>query len=1076
MKRNRLKMNKMVWVLALWGMTLTMSVGIGYAQGTYGSIQGTVRDAGGAVVPGAEVTAREVNTGLTQQVASNGDGIYSVSSMRPGTYEIRVHREGFADAIQAGVMVHVGDQITINPTLTVGSVSSTVQVSSDAPLVRTDDTIVGTVIDERTIKQLPLSGRSAFDLALLTPGVQQTAVSNGTSADKQPRLSGGRTRTGEFMLDGTSVTDPRRGDTVISPNLDAIREFAVITNGIPAQYGRLAGGVITATLKSGTNQFHGNLFEFHRGDGFGAARNYFSATVPHLVYNQFGGIIGGPIKKDKIFFFADYQGTRSRSQTIYNLTLPTALEQQGNFSDVLGGPVGTDALGRTIYKNQIFDPSTTRVVNGATVRDPFPGNIIPTNRWDPAAAKAAALYVQPNRPGTGVNFSTVQSGGSNQDQLDGRVDAQIAKSDLVFVRFSMNRIKSIATRPFSTAGGNSGEVDTFYTSALAWTHTLSSSLVNDVRIGSLRGELNRLTPSRNVDSLLIPNLVQAALPSFAVAGYYSIGDSPAFDPTEESYQLADSITMVKGKHIINAGIDFRRFRINDLQLTATSYNFNTLQTSTPSSSNTGNAFASFLLGQASQYSADPNNGRFYGRSSYFGAYVQDEYKITSNFTANIGLRYEVEQNPNEKDYNGSNVDLSTGQMLTMRQLGTNRIQYTQWGNFAPRVGFAWKPLHDNTIVRASYGIFYAPLTGRATSAFDRFPKSRNYTLQSASIAPAVLLSQTPAIPVDNLGYNLNHFYDNPNAHVPYFQQVSLDVQHELPRRVLIQVGYTNSVTRHLYENLGYNQIPIGQVQAAGGGTQSMRPFPHYANVDSFCECQSTSYNALLVQAEKRYSDGFLMRAAFTWSKFIDEQDDNFSGLLPQDNYNTKADRGVSLANIPTRLVISGIYDLPFGRGHAYANKGLLGHLIGNWELAGIFSIQSGQQVWIRSANNTSGTFSRLMRPNMVGSPFLPKGQRTLKQWFNTAAFQAPAPLNFGNSRGTPNIQGPAWYNVDLNIHRDIHIPVSDQTRIELRGECFNCANHPNFLPPNGQQGVSTFGQITAAQSARILQVGGKFWF
>ncbi|CAN5498888.1 hypothetical protein BH10ACI4_BH10ACI4_29010 [soil metagenome] len=1042
----------------------------------YGSIQGTVVDGTGAAIPGAKVTVREVNTGLVQGSVTNGSGIYSISSMRPGTYAVAAEKEGFANMTRDGVTVRVGDQLSVDLSLSIGGTTAAIQVNTDAPLVRTDDTIVGTVIDERTIKQLPLSGRSPFDLALLTPGVQQSAVSNGTSADSQPRLSGGRSRTNEFTLDGTSITDPRRGSTVISPNLDAIQEFAVITNGIPAQYGRLAGGIITATIKSGTNKFHGNIFEFYRGDGFGAARNYFAATVPHLVYNQFGGIIGGPIRKDKIFFFADYQGTRIRQQTIYNLTLPTSAEQTGDFSDILGAQVATDPLGRPIFRGQIFDPATTRTVNGVTFRDPFPGNRIPKSRWDPAATKVAALYVQPTLPGLSQNYFNLQSGGSNHEQADARVDAQISKSDLAFVRFSVDRNYTIGTRPFATAGGNLGQIDTFYTTAIGWTHTFTPFIVNDFRFGGLRGELFRLTPSTDVSSLGIPNLVQQALPTFSIAGYYSIGDSAAFDPTQESYQIADTLNVVKGKHLIAFGGDFRRFRINDLQLTATSYTFNTLQTANGTNTNTGNSFASFLLGSSSQYSADPYRGRFYGRSNYLGLFAQDQYKILPNLTLNVGLRYEVEQNPNEKFYNGSNFDIGTGQIITMRQLGTNRIQHTQWGNFAPRIGFAWQPFHDSTVVRASYGIFYAPLTGRATSAFDRFPKSRNYTIQSASINPALLISQTPVIPDDQFGFNLNHTYDNPNAHVPYFQQASLDIQRQLPGQILVQLGYTNSVSRHLYANAQYNQIPIGVVQAAGRGTQAMRPFPNYANVGVFCECQSTSYNALLAQAEKRYSHGLLLRAAYTWSKFIDEQGDNFSGLYSQDQYNRKAERGLSLSNIPARAVFSGVYDLPFGPGRALVQKGFLGHLIGGFEVAGIFSVQSGQQVWVRSANNTSGTFSLLMRPNMVGNPILPKEQRTILNWFNTAAFQSPAALNFGNSPKAPNIQGPAWYNLDFNIHRNIQLPLTESTHIEVRVECFNCANHANFLPPSGLQGTATFGQITSAQPARTLQAGGKLWF
>lgn len=1047
------------------------------AQSVYGSIQGTITDKTGAAIPGTQITAREINTGVVQNVTSNQDGIFAISNMRPGTYQVYAEREGFARFVNQSVTVRVGDHITLNMSLQLSNVTSTVEVTSQPPLVRTDDTIVGAVIEEVTIKQLPLSGRSAFDLALLTPGVQQSAVSNGTSSDSQPRLSGGRPRTNEITLDGTSITDPRRGSSVISPNLDAIQEFAVITDGIPAQYGRLAGGIITATLKSGTNEFHGNLFEFYRGEGLGTARNYFASTVPQLVYNQFGGIIGGPIsKKRKLFFFSDYQGTRNRAQSIYNITLPTAKEEQGDFSDILGAAVGTDALGRTIYKNQIFDPATTRTVNGTVVRDPFTNNVIPQNRWDSAAAKVAALYAQPTSSGISQNFYSLQRGGSNHDQVDGRVDEQLTASDLAFVRFSYDRTFTIATRPFSTAGGNMGEIDTFYDSAMAWTHTISANLVNDVRLGFLRGELLRLTPSTNVDALGIPNLAQEALPTMAPAGYQSIGDSAGFDPTQAEYQVTDNVSVVRGKHIIGFGADFRRFNINDLQLTGTTYSFNTLQTSNGTNTNTGNSFASLLLGLASQYSADPNRGRFYQRSNYFGAYVQDEYKVNPNLTANIGLRYDVEQNPNEVNWNGSNFDFVSGSVITMAQLGTNRIQHTQWGNFGPRVGVEWTPFGGRTVVRGSYGIFYAPITGRATSAFDRFPKDRNYVLQSANYASAVLLSQTPAIPNDSTGYNLNHYHDDMNAHVPYYQQVSFDIQRELPWHVLAQVGFTSSAGRHLYENVQYNQIPIATVQAAGGGTQSMRPYPNYANIGYFLEGQSTSYNAFLTQAEKRYASGLMLRAAFTWSKFIDVQDDNFSGLFPQDQYNMKAERGISLANIPTRLVTAAVYDLPFGPGRAYLQKGLVSQVIGNWQLAGIFTVQSGQQVWIRSANNTSGTFSQLMRPNLTGSPFLPSSQRAAKQWFNTVAFSAPAALHFGSSPRSPNIQGPAWFNLDLNLHRDIQIPWKEQTKFELRGECFNCANHPNFLPPNGQQGTSTFGQITSAQPARTIQVSGKLWF
>ncbi len=650
------KIAALMWALCV----VCVAPHISYAQSVYGSIQGTVSDSSGATIPGTQVVARESTTGIMQKAISNQDGLYVLANMRPGTYDLTASVQGFGEQQHPGIIVHVGDAISLDISLTVGGVSSTVQVTTEAPQLRTEDTVVGSVIEEGTIKQLPLNGRSAFSLALLTPGVQQSAVSNGTSADSQPRLSGGRSRTNEVTLDGTSITDPRRGSSVIAPNLDAIQEFAVITNGIPAQYGRMAGGVITATLKSGANDFHGDAFEFYQGSGMGAARNYFAATVPQLVFNQFGGIAGGPIKKNKLFFFSDYQGTRDRSQSIYNITLPTAQEEQGNFSDVLGAAVGQDALGRTIYKNEIFDPATTRTVNGEVVRDPFPGNIVPQDRWDTAGTQVAALYVQPNRPGLSQNFYSLQRGGYNHDQADGRVDAQIDAADLAFVRLSYDRTFTIATRPWVKAGGNSGEIDTFYDSAMAWTHTFSPRVINDVRVGFLRGELDRLTPSTDVASLLIPNLVQQALPTISPAGYQSIGDSPGFDPTQQEYQVTNNVTFLKGKHILGFGADFRRFNINDLQLNASTYSFNTLQTGNGANSNTGNPFASLLLGLSSSYAADTNTGRFYERSNYFSVYGQDVYKVSGTFNLNLGLRYDVEQNPNELDYNGSNFDIGSG--------------------------------------------------------------------------------------------------------------------------------------------------------------------------------------------------------------------------------------------------------------------------------------------------------------------------------------------------------------------------------------------------------------------------------
>ncbi len=1048
-------------------------------QAIFGSIQGAVTDPSGASIPDVKVTARNLDTGILFQSASNAAGLYLFGQLPPGSYEVVAEKAGFAKSIQQKVAVRVNDQRRLDIGMRVGEVTQDVNVTAEAPLVQTEGNSIGKVIEERTIKQLPLSGRNAFSLMLLAPGAQQTVVSNGTSGDPQPRLSGGRTRTSEFTIDGTSSTDPRRGDTVYSPNLDAIQEFSVQTEGIPAEYGRLTGGIVNATLKSGTNQFHGNLFEFLRNAAFDA-RNFFSATVPARVFNQFGGMVGGPIVRNRTFFFFDYQGTRNRQQSVFNLTVPTLQQRQGDFSQILGAQIGVDALGRPVFQNQIFDPSTTRTApNGKLVRDPFLNNVIPSNKFDSAGFNVLRLYPLPTRPGLTQNYSSLNSGGVNQDQFDARVDQRFTDKDLFFARVSRDRQDNITARPYASAatGGSLGQLNVFWTAALDWTRTINPTAINDFRLGALRGELNRLLPTTDIKSLGIPNLPPGHLPNFTISGYDTLGDAAVFDPTQESYQMQDIVTLVRGRHILKFGADFRRFRINDLQLSANGqFILSRNETASPLLGLSGNPIASLLLGVADQFTNDPNRGRFYQRSNYLGVFAQDEFKFNSNFTLNIGLRYDVEQEPNETRWNGSNFDLISGQLLTMRQLGSNRIQQTKWTNLGPRIGIAWKPWGSKTVVRGSYGIFYTPLTGRATSAFDRWPQSQALTIQSAGVDPAVIISQTPASLASNPnGYGLAHSHDDVKAPVGYFEQWNFDLQREMRGQILLQATYVGSVGKHLMANVQYNEIPIQVVQANGGGSQNLRPYPNFPNIGTFCECQSSSYHALQLSAEKRYSSGVTFLASYTWSKFIDEQDDNFSSLFPESSYNRRLEKGLSLANIPQRFVFSSVYDLPFGKGRPFLSSGLLSQIVGGWQGGGILTVQHGQIVWINQPNNTSQTFSQQFRPNLIGNPNLENG-RTLTHWFNTAAFVAPPPLTLGNSNKTPGLYGPHWINLDFSLHRDIALPLSEQTRIEIRGECFNCLNRANFNPPNGQFATAAFGQITAAQPGRSLQIAMKFWF
>lgn len=1045
-----------------------------WAQAIFGSIQGTVTDKSGAVLPNTRITVRNTATGITASAQSNNSGLYFLGELRPGSYELEAEAPGFSRYVQRGIDLRIEDRLRVDIGLSIGQVGESVEVTAEAPLLQTENNTIGRVVEENTIKQLPLRGRNAFELVLLTPGAQQR------SDDEQPRLSGGLARTGEFVLDGGSITTPRRGQLFTQPNLDAVQEFKVQTSGLSAEFGRTAGGFVNATLKSGTNEVHGNLFEFHRNNSINA-RNFFAASKPKLIQNQFGGMVGAPIIRDRLFIFGDFESLRQAEERLFNLTLPTARMKAGDFGELLGAAAGTDALGRPVLRNQIFDPATTRQApNGSLVRDPFPGNQIPLTRFDAPAREIFALYPDPTLPGLSQNYRRLIPIGVDNNKFDVRMDWRASDRDLVFGRYSWDHQFSDTARPFQAAatGGALGNFNRYMTGVLSWTRTLTPTTLNDARVSFFRGVQERLLGLGQSNSLGIPNLNIVGLPQITVPGYEGLGDSQAFNPVENTMQFQDVVTLVRGRHIVKAGIDYRRFPINDLQLQFTgSYAFANGQTADPSNAGvTGSPLASLALGLANTFDNSTLRGRFYYRSAYFGAFLQDDYKISNTFTLNLGLRYDVEQNPRELRFQGSNFDLRQGRIVTMRELGRDYIQFTDKLNFAPRVGFAWRPFGaPKTVVRSHFGMFYVPLTGRATSAFARYPADQRVGITSNGINPAVVLSQTPPIvpTTDGRGQAIDQKNEYPS--LGYFMQWNFDVQHEV-KGFLLQTSYLGSGGRFLPMNQDWNVIPIEQVQRAGRGTQAMRPYPDYGNILSHDERQNTSYNALQFSVERRYNAGLFFTASYTFSKMMDYNEDNFSNMFPMDPYNLRLERGLSQSHFPHRFVTAAIYDLPFGKGRPFLQSGPASWVIGGWQLSGIVTLQSGQQVWITQATNTAQTFSRSFRPNLVSDPVLAAEERTLGRWFNTAAFQAPAALTYGNSPKFPNLQGPGLASTDVSLIRFFPLPIREQMRFELRADFFNVLNRANFNTPSGGFNTPNFGVVTSAGLARTLQLGLKFWF
>lgn len=1013
-------------------------------------------------------------TGIFRRAQTNEAGLYFLGELRPGPYDIEVEAAGFTRAVRRGLSLRVEDRLRLDFTLRVSQVAETLEVRGEAPLLQSENNTLGRVIEEQSIKQLPLRGRNAFELILLTPGAQQR------SDDEQPRLSGGRARTGEFVLDGASITTPRRGQIFTQPNVDAIQEFKVQTSGLSAEFGRTVGGVVNVALKSGSNRISGNLYEFHRNSSVNA-RNFFAAQNPKLIQNQFGAMIGGPIVKNRLFFFGDFESLRQAEEALFNRVLPTAQMKQGDFAAFLGSATLTDALGRSAARGAIFDPATTRrTATGRFVRDPFPQNQIPVSRFDAPIAKVMALYPEPNRPGQTQNFYKLSPRHTDNNQFDVRVDWRATDKDLMFVRYSWEHQFSATAQPFrGSSGYNLGNFNRYMTAALNWTRTISPTLLSVMRLSMFRGVQERLLDPTPSAPLGIPNLNYDNLPVFNIAGYNGLGDAVPFNPVESDVQFQEIMTLVRGKHILKAGADLRRFPINDLQWQFTaSYDFSALQTADPANpGQTGHPFASFLLGQANAFDNSTLRGRFYYRSLYAGLFFQDDIKLTPAFSLNLGLRYDLEQQPRELRWQGSNFDLRLGRPVTMQELGRNFIQFTDRVNFAPRVGFAWRvPKSANTIIRSHYGIFYIPLTGRATSAFSRFPADQRVGIQSDGVNAAVIVSQTPPIVPSSDGKGFAHDAKNERARLGYFQQWNFDVQHQLPGEILIQASYAGSVGRFLMMNQDWNVIPIEVVQRQGRGAQAMRPYPDFGFILSHDERQNSSYNALQLGAERRFRQGMFFSVAYTFSKFLDYNEDNFSSMFPMDPYNLRLERGLSQSHFPHRFVSAAVYDLPFGRRRRWLQTGPLELLAGGWQLASIVTLESGQQVWITQAANTSSMFSRQFRPNLVGNPVLPKAERTLGRWFNLSAFQAPPPLTLGNSNKFPNVQGPGLANWDFSLIRSFFIPKREGMRFELRGDFFNLLNRTNFNPPSGALGTPNFGRITSARLPRTLQFGLKFWY
>ena len=1044
-------------------------------------VTGRVSDASGAVVPGAQISVTNQKTGLTRDSVSNGEGYFTIPLLPPGEYRIAVKKDGFKPVVRPDVVLNVEQVARLDFALETGAVSETVTITSDAPIMNTETSSVGQVVDNKTVVTLPLNGRNYAQLAVLAPGATPNP---GSRTEDGFSLNGNRLFQNSFQVDGADNNNYIFGvDTnttqALRPSVDAIQEFKVETANYSAEYGRAAGGVISVAIKSGTNQIHGSLFEFLRNDKLDA-RNFFvnrnNLRKQPLRFNQFGGTIGGPIWKDHSFFFFSYQGTRIRTSDTAVVTVPTADMKRGIF--------GT---------TNIYDPAN--VVAGARVQ--FVNNTIPTARLDPTGLKLAALYPDPNQAGAVNNYATNQRQTDDADQIDVRGDHSFNTSNRIFARYS-NSDRGRIRSPLFAAPGNGGafatqplnQIPQAWSVAGGYTRVVSANAVNELRINYTDNKSEQLALAEK--SLYaefgikgvpdFPGLT--GLPTINVTNFTGLGDR-TFAPNpkrSQMFQISDGFSLTKGAHGLKFGGEFWQL----LGFAGTSNNargslsFNGQFTSRVPGTGAGSAIADLLLGQTS--TATLTTFQIVNmRSKQMAFYFNDNWKVSPRLTLNLGGRYELLTRFRERDNRHGSFDLNAGSAtygtVVLAKDGdhfTETFSDLDKNNFAPRLGFAWN-VTDKTVVRGSGGLFYGGFgfyaVGQTTAASPPFFLNIAYPTATNAATSAVTLAN--GFPADalNVSRAVNPAVGAQLRNYPFstVYQGNLSIEREIAGGFVGTIGYVGNSTTHLNGQIDWNAPRPG-----AGAVNPRRPYPTFGAINLFAGFGHASYHSLQLKAERRFRNGFSFLSSYTWSHGMDntqDGEDTTSATLPQDQFNTNAEKGDSTYDLRHRSVTSVIYDLPFAKW--VGDSSVAKVIVGGFQLGGIFVMQTGQPVNLSVAGNPANT-TNPVRPNRLANGNLDRGSRTIDRWFDVSAFALPAAFTFGNA-GRNILRAPGNINLDLLVSRNFVF--TERTRLEFRGEFYNATNTAHFGRPNAVIGSPQAGTITStATPNRQIQLGLRLVF
>ena len=969
-------------ILILFLMTFTVT---GYGQTLTGTILGTVSDQSGAVLPGVEVTIINTGTNQTRFVVTNEFGNYSAPNLQVGAYRVEASLPGFSTEVRTGLTLQIDQSARINLELRIGQVTEVVEVTAQAPLIQTDESSVGSVIDSQKIVELPLNGRQFESLVQLVPAAVTPAQGSHLGSRGGFNIAGTDEHYNSFFLDGIDNVDPIVRNFSFRPSIDLIQEFKVEQNSYAAEFGRNAGAVVNVTTKSGTNEFHGAGWEFIRNDVLDA-RNVFAPTgtqKPALIRNQFGGALGGPIVADRTFFFVSYEGLRAKAGETRRATVPTLKMQNADFSEL-----GT----------AIIDPQTGQA---------FPNNIIPADRINPIARAVISAYPVPNIAGAGLtgNVSETANKIQNTDDISFRLDHQLFENTNLMFRYSFSDTEQFD--PFRTETGagvnlkDFGQInDRIRTNAgISFTTVLGNNMVHEFRAGYNRFKQPQLPVNDSLDILQpITGFVDTFL-DFRPTGVDNIGSGGNFFRVVNTYNYIDQLSWVTGNHQIKVGVDVRRFLFNAFTAGPNRFDFN-------GSRGTGNGLADMFLGLPSLSFSFTGAPQGNPRKTEMAAYFQDDWKVSPSFTLNYGLRWEwygrIEENVDKQ----SIWDPATNSILVAGQNGNSRsLIEDDWNNFAPRLGFAWRPLgNDSTVIRGGGGIFYDS-DQRHNFSFIANPPFFLVNVFVGSQANQTLDDPFPT--GTGLPPTLQPNALPQNYRDTYAEQWNFGVQHELNQGLLVDVAYVGNHLLKARRNRNVNQI----IPGAG------RPFDGFGRIRVAEQAGSSIFHSLQSRVEQRFSNGLSFISSYTYGHAIDDRPGQGSGSNGgttgmQDNNNPGAERGDADFDVRHRYTLSYVYQL------AETNfTGIAGQLLNGWGVNGILMLQGGRPFTIRHTQDISGSGEFNDRPDRIAGVDLVPSNQGPDNWINPAAFTFQPDGTFGNA-GRNIARGPTLKNLGRQELRD----------------------------------------------------------